>query len=94
MMHQMKFVLWTKKYLGGNVELDFEAQYDETIPEDKKFNEYTPQGKVVLVVKDSIAAQYEIGKYYYFYSDKAEEWQQERRNQPAWEKVSLRQIRS
>lgn len=73
MMHQMKFMLWKKSdmHYGGR-ELHFKAQYDQSIPEDKKFYDATPSGEITLMVTPEVADQYEVGKYYYFYSDKAE----------------------
>lgn len=66
----MKFVLSSRTELQHNYWiLKFTARYDENIPEDKKFNEYTPSGSIEMTVKDSVAKEYELGKPYYFYSD-------------------------
>lgn len=53
--------------------LIFEASYDESIEEDRRFCKATPSGKFEMVVDNPVALQFfEIGKYYYFDAIKCE----------------------
>ena len=52
---------------GDSRELTFTAQYDETIPEDKRFAKATPNGTFKMTCDNPAAnAQFELGKQYYF----------------------------
>ena len=49
------------------VSLKFTAQYDDTIPEDRRFARATPQGAFEMQVDNPAAlARFELGKSYYF----------------------------
>lgn len=51
----------------GTRTLKFSAQYDTSIPEDKRFQEATPSGSFeMLCTNPSANAQFELGKDYYF----------------------------
>ena len=53
---------WNKTH--AQVELD--AQYDPTIPEDRKFAEATPSGKISMYISNPAAIEkLELGKAYY-----------------------------
>ena len=53
--------------------LIFEASYDDTIAEDRRFCKATPSGKFEMVVDNPEALKFfEIGKYYYFDAVKCE----------------------
>lgn len=55
----------TKTVWGGTF-LKFEAQYDDSIPEDRRFQKATPNGMVELQVDNPAAlAQFELGDSYY-----------------------------
>jgi hypothetical protein len=42
----------------------FQAIYDETIPEDRRYAKYSPSGELKILV-DNPAVNWEIGKSYY-----------------------------
>ncbi len=47
--------------------LIFQASYDSTIPEDRRFAQATPSGRFEMQVDNpSALAAFELGKYYYF----------------------------
>lgn len=47
--------------------LRFNAQYDATIPEDKRFQDATPSGVFEMLCTNPVALeQFELGKAYYF----------------------------
>ena len=47
-------------------ELKFEARYDDTIPEDLRFEEATPTGTIVMQVTNKKALeQFRVGSHYY-----------------------------
>lgn len=60
----------TEKYAPGFQEqatLVFEAQYDDTIEEDRRFAKATPTGRFEMRVDNPAAlAFFELGKTYYF----------------------------
>lgn len=64
-----KFVLRERmesSYGGNSRELTFYAQYDPDLPEDQKYAEATPSGKITMLVESPAAlAQFELGKSYY-----------------------------
>jgi hypothetical protein len=50
----------------GGKTLRFDTRYDDTIPEDKRFQKATPSGHAELMIDNPAAlAQFEIGKDYY-----------------------------
>lgn len=54
--------------------LRFDAQYDDSIPEDKRFQKATPSGHCELQIDNEAAvAQFEVGKSYYVDFTPAEE---------------------
>ncbi len=54
-----------EKGFEGVRQYEFWAQYDDNIPEEKRFAQATPSGKVEITV-DNPAVTYEVGKKYYF----------------------------
>lgn len=53
-------------YEWGGKTLRFETRYDDTIPEDQRFQKATPVGHAELMIDNPAAlAQFEIGKDYY-----------------------------
>ena len=53
--------------------LNFSAQYDALIPEDKRFQKATPTGSAKLQVDNPAAlAYFKVGKYYYVDFSEAE----------------------
>lgn len=47
--------------------LEFTAEYDTTIEEDRRFAKATPSGTFKMLVDNPVAlAQFELGKQYYF----------------------------
>ena len=45
----------------------FRAAYDDTIPEDRSFNRYTPTGHLEMVVDNpAVEALFKLGQQYYF----------------------------
>lgn len=51
---------------GGVKTLRFDAQYDDSIPEDQKFEQYTPTAHAEFRITNPAAlAQFEVGKSYY-----------------------------
>lgn len=65
----MKFVLSARtQYQGNYWRLEFIAQYDNSIPEDKRFSVATPSARLEMTVSEAVAQQYELGAAYYFYS--------------------------
>lgn len=51
---------------GSQKRLKFGAQYDQTIPEDMRFQKATPWGQFEMVVDNPAAfEQFELGKAYY-----------------------------
>lgn len=51
---------------GDSRELVFYAQYDPDLPEDQRYAEATPSGKIEMNVDNPAAlAQFELGKAYY-----------------------------
>ena len=56
----------------GAKRLTFNAEYDDTIPEDLKFDKYTPAGSFTMVCNNPAAlAQFKLGEQYYFDIDVA-----------------------
>ncbi len=55
----------TEHSWGGKTLL-FETRYDDSIPEDQRFQKATPSGKVELNIDNpSALGQFEIGQHYY-----------------------------
>lgn len=71
-----KFQLTSIKQLAWNKEareLEFTAQYDETIPEDRRFAKYTPSGSFKMLVDNpAVIEQLELGEQYFFDITKVE----------------------
>ena len=64
---KFKFTGIQTGYSEQSRELTFTAQYDETIPEDKRFAKATPNGTFKMTCDNPAAnAQFELGKQYYF----------------------------
>jgi hypothetical protein len=64
---KFKFTGIQTGYSEQSRELTFTAQYDETIPEDKRFAKATPSGTFKMTCDNPAAnAQFELGKQYYF----------------------------
>ena len=64
---KFKFTGIQTGYNADSRELTFTAQYDETIPEDKRFAKATPNGTFKMTCDNPAAnAQFELGKQYYF----------------------------
>jgi hypothetical protein len=64
-----KFMLTSiKKHCWGDSQtFVFNAQYDTTIPEDRRFAKASPSGEFTIQVDNPLAAaQFELGKQYYF----------------------------
>jgi len=52
--------------LGGSKKVRFMTIYDNTIPEDQRFQKATPWGSVEFVIDNPAAlAQFKLGDYYY-----------------------------
>lgn len=50
----------------GGKTLRFDTRYDDTIPEDQRFQKATPSGHVELMIDNPAAlSQFELGKDYY-----------------------------
>jgi hypothetical protein len=50
----------------GGKRLKFQTIYDNSIPEDARFQKATPSGSIEMVIDNPVAlAQFELGKYYY-----------------------------
>jgi hypothetical protein len=50
----------------GSTTLRFDCQYDDTIPEDKRFQKATPSGHAEFMIDNPTAvAFFELGKNYY-----------------------------
>lgn len=45
-------------------DFEFDAIYDESLPEDQRYAKYTPSGKLTVVV-DNPAIDWQPGHYYY-----------------------------
>lgn len=45
-------------------EFEFDALYDDTVPEDQRYAKYTPSGKLTITV-DNPAISWQPGNYYY-----------------------------
>lgn len=45
-------------------EFEFDALYDDTVPEDQRYARYTPSGKLTITV-DNPAVDWQPGHYYY-----------------------------
>lgn len=45
-------------------EFEFDALYDDTVPEDQRYARYTPTGKLTITV-DNPAVDWQPGHYYY-----------------------------
>lgn len=45
-------------------EFEFDALYDESVPEDQRYAKYTPSGKLTITV-DNPAIDWKPGHYYY-----------------------------
>lgn len=56
----------------GSRTFKFAAQYDDTIPEDQRFSQYTPSGELRITV-DNPSVQFEPGQQYYLDFTLAEE---------------------
>jgi hypothetical protein len=53
--------------MWGGFQVLFQCQYDDTIPEDKKFCKATPSGEARFTIDNPAAiSQLTIGKTYYF----------------------------
>jgi len=62
---KMHLVSITEHEHGGNT-LRFETRYDDTIPEDQRFQKATPTGYIEMQIDNPSAyAMFEIGKDYY-----------------------------
>ena len=56
----------TKDAGGGSKAVTLECRYDETIPEDRRFFQYTPSGKLdMLISNTAVLAQMEPGAAFY-----------------------------
>jgi len=57
----------TEKYSHGEVKtIEFTARYDQSIPEDMRFQKATPSGKITLQIDNPAAIEQFIpGKQYY-----------------------------
>lgn len=68
-MVRAKFVLTNvapRSTPDSGSDLTFNAQYDETIEEDRRYSRYTPSGSLSMHVDNPAAlAQFEQGKAYY-----------------------------
>lgn len=52
---------------GPGKKLKFQASYDETIPEDRRFAKASPSGTFEIHIDNPAALElFEVGKYYYF----------------------------
>lgn len=64
-----KFTVLSHKKLHYNMkdtEVTFGAVYDVVnIPEDMRYSESTPSGQIVMLVKQSVADQWPLGKQFY-----------------------------
>lgn len=55
-----------KHFEGEMKQLHFESHYDDAIPEDRRFQKYTPNAHAEFLIDNPAATdQFEIGKYYY-----------------------------
>jgi hypothetical protein len=54
-----------ESHAGGNRTFKFEPQYDQSIPEDQRFQKYTPSGLFTMYV-DNPAIQLALGDQFYF----------------------------
>lgn len=65
-----KFQLSAIKEIAWNQNqkiFEFTPQYDTSIPEDQRFNKYTPSGKFEMTVENPIVfEQFKLGEFYYF----------------------------
>ncbi len=53
-------------HLYGGTEIEAKPQYDESIPEDQRFQEATPTGELKMFVSNPAAlAEFELGKDFY-----------------------------
>lgn len=53
--------------MPAQTELTFTAEYDDSIPEDRRFAKATPSGSFKMVCDvPEVLSQFELGKYYYF----------------------------
>jgi hypothetical protein len=51
---------------GQGVEAEFSTVYDSSIPEDQRFHQATPSGKLQALINNPNAIeQLKLGKYYY-----------------------------
>lgn len=65
-MVRAKLVLRSATPEGEGKRLRFDTQYDDTIPEDQRFQKATPSGHAELVVDNPAAvAQFKEGQAYY-----------------------------
>jgi hypothetical protein len=64
-LQEVHDLMWGKKYF-------FRPQYDDTIPEDRRFAKYSPSGEFWIMV-DNPAVEYKIGHFYYFDSHEVPE---------------------
>jgi hypothetical protein len=54
-------------YSQGMKKYVFRPQYDDTIPEDRRFQKYSPSGEFwILVDNPAVHEEYKNGHYYYF----------------------------
>jgi hypothetical protein len=63
-----KFTVLSHKkahYNPTQSEVTFGAIYDTTIPEDQRYSEATPSGRIEMTVKESVAEQWPLGKQFY-----------------------------
>jgi hypothetical protein len=55
-----------KTFDYGGQELTFSTRYDNTIPEDQRFQKATPTGSITMLVDNPVALeQFKMGESYY-----------------------------
>jgi hypothetical protein len=66
-MVRAKFIFGEERNsVGGSKTLVFWPEYDRTIPEDQRFSDATPSGRLEMMVNNPAAIkQFELGKSYY-----------------------------
>jgi len=52
-------------YYPTQTEITLGAIYDTTIPEDQRYSEATPSGRIEMTVKESVAEHFPLGKQFY-----------------------------
>lgn len=50
-----------------SAKLTFVAQYDESIPEDRRFQKASPNGRFEITIDNPVAVEFfKLGQFYYF----------------------------